>query len=166
MSILKVVCEHDIPSTLIINFDHLRYLTPHLENTPSTLKVLRTFQSKELMTNARLQPHLQCRSWRFLTDTTNLHKENQKMPFKFDLWFPTWFHRDIHEKPLVQYGESCWAFWKSHFFILSENQRQTSLFQRASKSLFFDVHKYLSLKSPFSLRLLLINNCYYSNWAI
>ena len=33
--------------------------TSHLENTASTLKLLRTFQSNESMTNARLQPHLQ-----------------------------------------------------------------------------------------------------------
>ena len=64
MSISKVAYEYDIPSGLIMGLDpttiRLRYLTSHLENIPSTLKVLRTFQAKELMANARLQPHLQC----------------------------------------------------------------------------------------------------------
>ena len=64
MSIAKVAYECDIPSGLIMGLGpttiRLRYLTSHLENIPSTLKVLRTFQAKELMTNARLQPHLQC----------------------------------------------------------------------------------------------------------
>ena len=36
MSIFKVVCEHDIPSALIINFDHLCYLTSHLEKERSS----------------------------------------------------------------------------------------------------------------------------------
>ena len=47
------------------------------------------------------------------------------MPSK--LWFSTWFKRDIYEKPLAQRRESYWAFWKSHFSILSENQREISL---------------------------------------
>ena len=55
MSISKVFYEHHIPSELIIR---LCYLIFQLENTPLTLKMLRTFQSKESMTNAKLHPHL------------------------------------------------------------------------------------------------------------
>ena len=69
--------------------DHQSWLTFHLENTSSTLKLLATFQSKESITNAQLQPHLQCLQLGFLTIATNLHRERQNMPSK--LSFSAWF---------------------------------------------------------------------------
>ena len=58
MSISKVVLEHDISSELIINLDQI------------------PFQSKKLMTSARLQPHLQSLQLGILTDATNLHRKH------------------------------------------------------------------------------------------
>ena len=121
MSTSKVIYEHDKPSQSLTSFC---YLKSHLENTPLTLKALRTFQSKESMTNTRLQPQLWC--LQFYTANTKRCFSHFDFPLHFNVTF-TKFHCSNKEKAVKYFEKVIFPFFQKTKGKHRYAKEQTSL---------------------------------------
>ena len=121
MSTSKVIYEHDKPSQSLTSFC---YLKSHLENTPLTLKALRTFQSKESMTNTRLQPQLWC--LQFYTANTKRCLSHFDFPLHFNVTF-TKFHCSNKEKAVKYFEKVIFLFFQKTKGKHRYAKEQTSL---------------------------------------
>ena len=100
------------------------YLKYHLKNTPLTLKALRTFQSKESMTNTRLQPQLWC--LQFYTANTKRCLSHFDFPLHFNVTF-TKFHWSNNEKAVKYFEKVIFPFFQKTKDKHRYAKEQTSL---------------------------------------